>query len=250
MSSPNGDITSPNGDFQAELTSPAAVGERIRQASENAGLNQRSLADAAGCSPQVLNRYWRGERLISTEMLLPIVDALNVDVRWLLTGRQSAAWPRFNVADAERVNAAADRSLEAGDDGALAPGSPLRTELEAVSRSEGLADRLRNRADYILEHLGDSEAGKRRAARVRRMERERDEARRLIHESLDRAIRAADFKPGDAAETAILALCNQLLLFSTRSMEPDALDWPLQQLLRAFAPARVRGAVDSRQKDD
>lgn len=64
---------------------PAAVGRRLREARERAGLSQRQLS-FEGCSPAYISRIEAGERIPSLQLLREMGRRLGVSEDWLATG--------------------------------------------------------------------------------------------------------------------------------------------------------------------
>lgn len=64
---------------------PAAVGRRLRDARERAGLSQRQLS-FDGCSPAYISRIEAGERIPSLQLLREMGRRLGVSEDWLATG--------------------------------------------------------------------------------------------------------------------------------------------------------------------
>ena len=64
---------------------PAAVGVRLREARERAGLSQRQLS-FEGCSPAYISRIEAGERIPSLQLLREMGRRLGVSEDWLATG--------------------------------------------------------------------------------------------------------------------------------------------------------------------
>jgi tetratricopeptide (TPR) repeat protein len=69
---------------------PAAVGERLHEARERAGLTQRDLA-FPGCSPAYISRIESGDRIPSLQLLRELGRRLNVSEDYLATGANRAA---------------------------------------------------------------------------------------------------------------------------------------------------------------
>jgi tetratricopeptide (TPR) repeat protein len=69
---------------------PAAVGLRLREARERAGLTQRDLA-FPGCSPAYISRIESGDRIPSLQLLRELGRRLNVSEDFLATGANRAA---------------------------------------------------------------------------------------------------------------------------------------------------------------
>ena len=64
---------------------PAAVGRRLRDARQRAGLSQRQLS-FDGCSPAYISRIEAGERIPSLQLLREMGRRLGVSEDWLATG--------------------------------------------------------------------------------------------------------------------------------------------------------------------
>jgi tetratricopeptide (TPR) repeat protein len=68
---------------------PAAVGRRLREAREGAGLSQRQLS-FPGCSPAYISRIEAGDRIPSLQLLREMGRRLGVSEDYLATGRERA----------------------------------------------------------------------------------------------------------------------------------------------------------------
>lgn len=75
----------------AHVDSPAAVGARIREARERAGISQRALA-FQGCSVSYISRIEAGDRIPSLQVLREIGRRLRVDSNWLATGHKGLSF--------------------------------------------------------------------------------------------------------------------------------------------------------------
>src|SRR5215207_4589433 len=67
------------------VDSPAAVGERLKEARERAGLSQRQLS-FSGCSPAYISRIEAGDRIPSLQLLRELGKRLGVSEDYLATG--------------------------------------------------------------------------------------------------------------------------------------------------------------------
>src|ERR671919_418515 len=88
------------------VDSPEAVGRRLREAREKAGLSQRQLA-FAGCSPAYISRIEAGDRTPSLQLLRELGKRLGVSADWLATGAEvdPAADPLLEAKLALRLGA-------------------------------------------------------------------------------------------------------------------------------------------------
>jgi tetratricopeptide (TPR) repeat protein len=83
---------------------PAAVGRRLRQAREQAGLSQRQLA-FPGCSPAYLSRIEAGDRTPSLQLLRELARRLEVSEDYLAYGKATTvADPLFEAEVALRMD--------------------------------------------------------------------------------------------------------------------------------------------------
>ena len=66
------------------------IGERLKIARNNRGLSQSALARKAGITPSAISQIEAGlTKKPSSENLLPLASALNIDPNWLITGKGS-----------------------------------------------------------------------------------------------------------------------------------------------------------------
>lgn len=89
---------------------PAAVGKRVYEAREAAGLSQRELS-FPGCSAAYISRIERGERVPSLQVMRELARRTGVSEQALAFGREA-----LDAAVANRVRAA--EAAEAGGDAA------------------------------------------------------------------------------------------------------------------------------------
>jgi transcriptional regulator with XRE-family HTH domain len=69
----------------ASVFEPGAIGGRIKQAREEAGLTQEDLADAIDVTTRTVQNYESGDTK-PYKKIGPIADATGVSTRWLLHG--------------------------------------------------------------------------------------------------------------------------------------------------------------------
>jgi tetratricopeptide (TPR) repeat protein len=113
------------------VDSPEAVGARLRQARERAGLSQRQLS-FRGCSPAYISRVESGQRIPSLQLLRELGRRLGVSADYLATGQEEARWDSLLEAEIalrlDEVEAAEHVFTEL-----------LERELEPVRRGRALA---------------------------------------------------------------------------------------------------------------
>jgi tetratricopeptide (TPR) repeat protein len=107
------------------VDSPQAVGLRLKEARQRAGLSQRTLA-FPGCSPAYISRIEAGERIPSLQLLRELGRRLGVTEDFLATGAEAPPPPSSLLLDAEialrldeldKANGLYQRALaEAADD--------------------------------------------------------------------------------------------------------------------------------------
>lgn len=66
---------------------PIAVGQRLKETRERAGLSQRQLA-SRGCSPAYISRVEAGQRIPSLRVIGELASRLGVSEAWLATGQE------------------------------------------------------------------------------------------------------------------------------------------------------------------
>jgi repressor LexA len=64
----------------------STIGERLREARENKGLDQATLAEKAGVATRTLQRWEKGEQVPDGVSITKIARATSVQPSWLLTG--------------------------------------------------------------------------------------------------------------------------------------------------------------------
>jgi tetratricopeptide (TPR) repeat protein len=69
---------------------PIAVGQRLKEARERAGLSQRQLS-YEGCSPAYVSRVEAGNRIPSLRVIAELAARLGVSDSWLATGKENRA---------------------------------------------------------------------------------------------------------------------------------------------------------------
>jgi tetratricopeptide (TPR) repeat protein len=82
------------------VDSPAAVGERLKEARERAGLSQRQLS-FSGCSPAYISRIESGDRIPSLQLLRELGRRLGVSEDYLATGTADRGVLGAELAQAE-----------------------------------------------------------------------------------------------------------------------------------------------------
>lgn len=107
---------------------PAAVGRRLFEARETAGLSQRELA-FPGCSAAYISRIERGERIPSLQVMRELARRTDMSEQALAFGRET-----LDAAVAQRVRAA--EAAEASGD----PADRARA-YQALSRAASKAAR-------------------------------------------------------------------------------------------------------------
>jgi tetratricopeptide (TPR) repeat protein len=154
------------------VDSPAAVGERLKEARERAGLSQRQLS-FSGCSPAYISRIESGDRIPSLQLLRELGKRLDVSEDYLATGAvdrgvrgaelaQAEVALRLDELDAaeelfEQILASAVTDAEKAEPhaglGQLASrrGNP-REAIKFLERARGMTDRMMRAA--VAEALG------------------------------------------------------------------------------------------------
>lgn len=68
-----------------------AIGARLRELRLRKELSQQAFADSLGVSLRTYQNYERGQRSVSKDLLCALIDLHDVDVSWLLTGKETGA---------------------------------------------------------------------------------------------------------------------------------------------------------------
>ncbi len=84
------------------IDDPAAVGTRIREARQAAGLKQRELT-FDGCTPAYLSRVEAGQRIPSLQILTRLAERLATTAEFLATGKHPEPDPLFEAELAART---------------------------------------------------------------------------------------------------------------------------------------------------
>lgn len=83
--SSNGDISTVGDNSQPPLLT-SGFAARLRSRAAEKGLKQADLHRQTGLSRQALSDYFAGRKVVGTEGLFALADALGVDSRWLIHG--------------------------------------------------------------------------------------------------------------------------------------------------------------------
>lgn len=74
------------------------IGANIRYArARRDGMHQRQLAELLGMSTGTISQIERGIRVITVNELIPLCEALDVDLKFLLDGIDATAWDRLGI---------------------------------------------------------------------------------------------------------------------------------------------------------
>jgi tetratricopeptide (TPR) repeat protein len=82
------------------VADPVALGRRLREARERAGLSQRALS-FPGCSAAYISRVEAGDRIPSLQLVRELANRLDVSEDYLLTGDTTAQPPPQRLVEAE-----------------------------------------------------------------------------------------------------------------------------------------------------
>ncbi len=136
------------------IDSPRAVGARLREARERAGLSQRQLA-FDGCTAAYISRLEAGARVPSLQMVNELAARLDVSGQWLATGVEAPALEPLALVEAEvalRLGEVeeAERHFRAH----LEPGDPARSSaLAGLGRIAFAAEQLGPAIDLLEQAL-------------------------------------------------------------------------------------------------
>jgi len=71
----------------------AELGARLKELRQRGNLSQQAFADSLGVSLRTYQNYERGQRAVSKELLCALINQHDVDVSWLLTGKEDGTPP-------------------------------------------------------------------------------------------------------------------------------------------------------------
>jgi tetratricopeptide (TPR) repeat protein len=140
------------------VDSPAAVGERLKDARERAGLSQRQLS-FSGCSPAYISRIESGDRIPSLQLLRELGKRLGVSEDYLAQAEVALRLDELDAAEElfEQILGSAVTDAEKAEAhaglGQLASrrGNP-REAIKFLERARGMTDRMMRAA--VAEALG------------------------------------------------------------------------------------------------
>lgn len=136
------------------IDSPKAVGQRLREARERAGLSQRQLA-FPGCTAAYISRLEAGARVPSLQMVNQLAARLDVSGQWLATGVEASVVTPDDLIDAEvalRLGELAE--AEALYRVHLEPGDPARAAaLAGLGQIAYRRERLAEAIDFLEQAL-------------------------------------------------------------------------------------------------
>lgn len=220
---------------------PVAVGHRLRQARERAGLSQRQLS-FPGCSPAYISRIEAGDRIPSLQLLREMGRRLGVSEDYLATGAER------DEATAGLMDAELALRLDETDEARTMFQAALEKSANADERARALAglgqlafregyphqavSRLEEARRVVPDELSDHPAWADTLGRAYSMLDNLDAADAIFRESLEAAERRND--PVESVRFAVL-LANALidkaafteaekLLERTLELAPDSRD--------------------------
>ena len=136
------------------IDSPKAVGQRLREARERAGLSQRQLA-FPGCTAAYISRLEAGARVPSLQMVNQLAARLDVSGQWLATGVEAAVVTPADLIDAEVALRLGELDeAEALFRSHLEPGDPSRAgALAGLGQIAYRRERLGDAIEFLEEAL-------------------------------------------------------------------------------------------------
>jgi tetratricopeptide (TPR) repeat protein len=181
---------------------PAAVGRRLRNAREAAGLTQRELS-FEGCTAAYVSRIEAGARVPSLQILREFGKRLGVSADYLATGNADGTDLSSELLEAEVALRLGDEQratelYEAARDGADSPAAVARAQLGLGRLAAGRGD-IARAADLLQRALdsgeldsGDASAAANALGRIYTAQNRFDDAFALFERFLDAAHRRGD----------------------------------------------------------
>ena len=186
----------------SHVDDPAAVGRRLREAREGAGLTQRELS-FEGCTAAYVSRIEAGARVPSLQILREFGKCLGVSADYLATGNPDGTDLSSELLEAEVALRLGDeqRAAElynAARDGAESPAAVARAQLGLGRLAAGRGDTVRA-VDLLQQALdsgeldsGDASAAANALGRIYTAQNRFDDAFALFERFLDEARRRGD----------------------------------------------------------
>jgi tetratricopeptide (TPR) repeat protein len=186
----------------SHIDDPAAVGRRLRDAREAAGLTQRELS-FEGCTAAYVSRIEAGARVPSLQILREFGKRLAVSADYLATGNPDGTDLSSELLEAEVALRLGDEQratelYEAARDGADSPAAVARAQLGLGRLAAGRGDVARA-ADLLHQALdsgeldsGDASAAANALGRIYTAQSRFDDAFALVERFLDDAHRRGD----------------------------------------------------------
>ena len=186
----------------SHVDNPAAVGRRLREAREGAGLTQRELS-FEGCTAAYVSRIEAGARVPSLQILREFGKRLGVSADYLATGNSDGTDLSSELLEAEVALRLGDeqRAAElynAARDGAESPAAVARAQLGLGRLAAGRGDTGRA-VDLLQQALdsgeldsGDASAAANALGRIYTAQNRFDDAFALFERFLDEARRRGD----------------------------------------------------------
>src|ERR1700759_5684437 len=136
------------------IDSTKAVGQRLREARDRAGLSQRQLA-FPGCTAAYISRLEAGARVPSLQMVNQLAARLDVSGQWLATGVESTLPAPTDLIDAEvALRLGEIDEAEVIFRAHLEPGDPTRpTALAGLGQIAFRRERLDVAIDFLEQAL-------------------------------------------------------------------------------------------------
>ena len=186
----------------SHVDDPAAVGRRLRDAREAAGLTQRELS-FEGCTAAYVSRIEAGARVPSLQILREFGKRLGVSADYLATGNADGTDLSSELLEAEVALRLGDEQratelYEAARDGADSPAAVARAQLGLGRLAAGRGD-IARAADLLQQALdsgeldsGDASAAANALGRIYTTQNRFDDAFALFERFLDEARRRGD----------------------------------------------------------
>lgn len=203
-----------------------SIENRLKEERVRLGLSQEAFAVLADAAKRAQVYYEKGERRPDADYLAAVAKA-GADVLYILTGRrEGVAGSGLSIRDAESQMDQVEAALYAAGDALPSTDAAHRGLLQSIALDETLPDRIRARADTMLQiGFADDAANQRSNARQTRVFAIYHRARKFV----DDAARAAGYAPSPQVKAGL-----ERLIGTAPDAPDDVIKWVIADLIAAI----------------
>lgn len=202
------------------------IGHRIKEERDKLKFSQEAFAALAKASKRAQIDWEKGVSS-PTAMALAAFASAGADVLYILTGRrEGVAGSGLSIRDAESQMDQVEAALYAAGDALPSTDAAHRSLLQSIALDETLPDRIRARADTMLQiGFADNAADQRSNARQTRVFAKYHRVRKFV----DDAARAAGYAPSPQVKAGL-----ERLITTAPDAPDDVIKWVIADLIAAI----------------